>query len=127
MLAKIRSWFSEARRWHGDNVRTWKGHDEPGPDGLSPFQRETEATLRAILSARGLEMVERQILGEDDRYIVAKIPRAEATIWIYCDETQIESGAEVLRLERWDTRTPEEHRDKAVEFLNSLLERSNRP
>jgi hypothetical protein len=126
VLAKIRSWFSEARRWRNGNVRSWGGHDEPGPDGLSRFQHETEARLRATLSVRGHELGDLQVLGRDEKYIVARVPEAEATVWVYRDGTEIQSPGGTLRLERWDARTPEEHRDKVVEFLDSLLERSNK-
>ena len=126
MLAKIRSWFSEARRWHNDNVRTWADHGEPGPDGLSPFQREAEDQVREKLASRGVELTERQILGEGERYITATIPRLDATIWIYHDGTEIQSSDDELRLERWDTRTPDEHRARVFEFLDALLLRSNK-
>jgi hypothetical protein len=119
MFARISDWLTENRR----RKLAWATATEPGVDGFTPLQRETEAAVRAVLEERGLRLVQRELIrteGGAEQYVVADIPELSAKIWIYQDQTDVESPNASLRLERWDARTPTEHREKVVTFLRAL-------
>jgi hypothetical protein len=123
MLKRLRNWLAENRAWNEEHRRTWAGVAEPGPDGLSSFQRETEARVLAVLESRGMQLAKRRLVPTErnaEDYIVAEIPALNARISIYRDQTNVSSPAGNLRLEEWDARTPQEHHSKVVEFLASL-------
>ena len=122
MLGKVLAWLTEQRQWNADHKRAWAGAAEPGPDGLSRLQRDTEAAVRALLKERGLDLVNRELVrtGGPEDYIVADVPALQAKVWIYSDQTDVETPTADLRLEEWDARTPEEHLEKVLAFLRSL-------
>lgn len=59
--------------------------------------------------------------GGRELYISGKVPKLEARVWIYEDQTEICNPALDLRLECWDTKTPEEHHAIIAEHLKSLI------
>lgn len=128
--ATVRRWFSRITEKlggliasHREHREAWKGVTEPGPDGLSPFQQATEEVVRSALDARGLELMDRQVVrmeAGDERYIVAEIPSLETRIWMHRDQTDISAPTGELRLERWDARTPAEHHARVAAFLSEL-------
>ena len=123
MLKRLRAWLDKNRKWNEEHRRTWEGVTDPGPDGLSPFQRDTEALVRAALRERGLELAGRELVrteGDAENYIVADIPRLAAKIWIYRDQTDVVTPTSELRLEEWDARTPDEHRARVIDFIRCL-------
>lgn len=123
MLRKLRDWLAKNRQWNEEHERAWSGIVDPGPDGLSAFQRETEALVQATLSKWGMHLVDRRLIrtqGDAANHVEARIPALGVEIWIFRDQTDISSGAAQLRLEEWDAKTPEEHHDRVIAFLTKV-------
>ena len=130
-------WFSPwARKQRGEHEAAWAGFTDPDPSGLSQLQRECERRLAEVLASRGLSLRNRRI--EEDPLepyqapsttrearnrgcmIVADMPELGAEVWISGDQTDISSPSDELRLEEWDTKTPDEHYETVVSFVRSL-------
>ena len=112
--------WAEARRWRKAHELAWEGLDEPGEDGLTPFQREMEPRALEVLEHRGAAVTDRRVLGDDESYVLLNIASLNAQIWIYQTEAHVNTYDLGLRLEEWDTKTPEEHYTRVTEFLESL-------
>lgn len=91
--------FAKWRRWNREHREAWNGFTEPGPDGLSRFQRECEAALLAA----GAEPVSVEPFGENAAVILMKAGAAD--LWITPDGAQL---GDDVQLEEWDALTPAE-------------------
>ncbi len=120
MLSRIRRFVRDEKQWHSDHRSSWSGMVEPGPDGMTQFQGECERAIVETLSDRGLSLRERTVEGDSERFVVAQVPELSATVWIYSNQTDIDAPGQELRLEQWDTRTPEDHYERVLAFLSGL-------
>jgi len=119
-------WFSPlAHAQQQLHEARWAGFVDAKHDGLTELQHECERRLVEELASRGLSLQNRRIepdLGpnRDESMVVAEVPELEAQIWFYPDQTDISTPKQNLRLEEWDTKTPEEHFETVVSFIRSL-------
>ena len=136
MLSRVRRWFHDVRSWNAEHRAAWATCTDPGADGFTPLQRECERRLAEVLASRGLLLLNRRIeadplgpyqapssTGEAQTpgcMVVAEITELGATVWLYRDQTDIRTSSKELRLEEWDTKTPEQHYDAVVAFVGSL-------
>ena len=111
--------LSASREWRSEHAAAWSAVNSPAPHGLSLFQRECERQIEEALSRRGLGLRNRVAHTKGEAYITASVPELGAELWIYLDQTEIRCPAEALNLEAWDTKTPEEHYERVVGFLES--------
>ena len=112
--------WAEARHWNREHRRAWEGFDHPGPDGLTPFQVGMEARVLDVLEHRGAPVTDRRVLGDEESYVLVNVASLNAQVWIYETEAHVNTYDLELRLEEWDTKTPEEHYSRVTEFLESL-------
>lgn len=85
---------------------------------LTTFQIRCESTLVTALRERGIDLVNRRLEGERERYIVAELPSHNITIWIYTDEPEISIRNKSLIYERPDY--PDESKRISV-FVEAVL------
>lgn len=124
MLRKLLNWLQENRRWNKEHRRAWAGVTEPGPDGLSAFQRRTEAMIHKVIAAHGVEIESRELIRTVDdmeNYLILKVTDPSMTIWIYRNQVNAKGPTKKLRLEEWDARTPGDHRAQVLDFLESQI------
>jgi hypothetical protein len=126
MLKRLVKWNYDRRAWKREHELAWSGQDEPNEAGISLFQTKCEAAVTSALLPSGVELIDRTIEGEQERVIRARISGTGWTIWIYLDGAQVSSEtATLIRLEQWDTKSPDELIDKLVASLTSSA-RANR-
>src|SRR5262245_16938288 len=125
-MKSLRFLLRRLGRWSSEHRDAWSVARASGPDGLTAFQVECELRLSSALAARGLSLEQRQIEpfrwpGEEpELMVVACVPNLSAEVWIYADQTEIKTPGATLRLEAWDTKTPEEHYARVEAFVASL-------
>lgn len=120
MLRIVRQWIRQHREWMADHRKSWAGAGDAGPDGLSAFQRQCMEAVRRTLSSRGMSLANERIEGETERYVVAGVPDLGAELWVYLDGACATSPLGEMRLEEWDTRSPDEMCDRVAEFFRTL-------
>ncbi len=119
-------WFSPwAHTQRASHEARWAGFVDVRPDGLTELQRECERRLAEELASRGLSLRNRRIESDvgpnrDESMIIAEVPELDARVWLYPDQTDIVTPQKKLRLEEWDTLTPEEHFETVVSFVSSV-------
>ena len=123
--------------WNAAHDAAWAPVVGLDPDGLSPHQKECERRVTAKLAQRGLKLVNRRLTPDPlaeysaipneagpvsgEITIVAELVEAGATFWFYTDQTDIASPCVTLRLEVWDTKTPEEHYEAVLNVVEALI------
>lgn len=136
MLARVRRWLHDVSGWNAEHRAAWAGLTDPGADGFTPFQQECEQRLSRVVASRGLSLLNRRLEADPlEPYqapsrtsegrnpgcmIVAEIAELGAKVWLSGDQTDISAPSKQLRLERWDTKTPEQHYEAVVSFVRSL-------
>jgi hypothetical protein len=76
--------------------------------------------VRQALLSRGLSLANERIDGETERYVVADVPDLGVELWVYLDGACATSPSGDLRLEEWDTRSPDEMCQRVAEFLRTV-------
>jgi hypothetical protein len=95
-------------------------------EGLTVFQRRTEAACTEVCMRHGIGVSRTVTRGWSDDPTEAWVGLAldghALGIGIYLDQVNIGDDHDVdVRIERWEARTPEEARAKAVAALEQLL------
>jgi hypothetical protein len=109
MLRRFLKWNAERRAWNRDHEVAWATAREPTESGLSRFQILFEPVVLAELKVAGIAMVDREVVGERERYIKVRLAGTPWTLWIYLDGAEITSaGGALVRMEDWDSKTPHE-------------------
>lgn len=94
---------------------------EKNDAGLRNYQVNVESIIEAILAENNLRLSDRVIESGIEVYISGKVPKLDAEIWIYEDQTDIKNPGLDLRLECWDTKTPQEHYVIVAEHLTGII------
>lgn len=126
-INRIIKWIVEAREWSREHDKAWKGVTEPAEDGLSLFQRKCEEAVTKAIQAEGGALIGREIQGVHEKCIKARIKDSPWTLWIYGDAAQVISeGQELVNLECWDAKTPNEFIAIFVEkVVADIIKRKN--
>jgi hypothetical protein len=123
------NWFRKERAWHRQHIEAWRGQGTRGRDGVSPFQLSCEARLRELLTGRGLDLQDREIVqftNASEHYVHASIGASRWRLFLYLDGLQVsdESSRKMLvRLEEWDALTPDELVSAACDALEEAIDR----
>jgi hypothetical protein len=92
MLRRFLKWNAERRAWNRDHEVAWAGARELTESGLSRFQILCEPLVLAELKAAGIVVVDREVVGERERYIKARLAGTPWALWIYIDGAEISSA-----------------------------------
>lgn len=90
MFKRLWDWNQRRRRWNEEHEQAWAPVREPGESGLSTFQERFEPAVRAALAEEGLDLVDREVLGSEERYVTALVADTGLRLYVYRD------GAELL-------------------------------
>lgn len=120
MLRSIRQWIQRQKEWSTDHRTSWAGAGDAGPDGLSPLQRQCMEAVRQALSIRGIPLANERIEGDMERFVVADVPDLGAVVWIYLSGACAMAPSGEMRVEEWDTRSPDEMCQRVADFLRTL-------
>jgi hypothetical protein len=114
-------WFSP---WAGQrqarHAAAWAGFTDPGPDGLSRFQRESREIVARFGADHELHVDEELVAGEDP-YIVSTIGGIGATVHISRDQVDLDSPHRSWRWEYWDASCPADTKRWLSENLEALV------
>ena len=95
------------------------------PSGVNAFQERCESQLIAALADRGLRLDHRRLDEREEPSITADVSGAGITVWIHPDTVEAFAGeSEIVRIEEWDRRTPDELLRDYVERVTTALSRS---
>ena len=124
---RIRDYLSNALRWRADHTAAWDSALMLGPDQQTPFQRECQRRVEAILRARGLDLsfTGSKVVddpGEPGPWVLirAEVPALGAVIWFHFDQVGISANDQWFRLEHDSVRVPNEYYEELESFLLSL-------
>jgi hypothetical protein len=124
MLGKVGRWLSDARQWRRDHEAAWRDARNPGPDGMSSFQRECEERLTGALSRVGTTLADRTFdTGEQESFVTATLGTTDIRLWIYTDGAQLFAPGVVLRFEEWDALSPRELAEEVAAAARDLVEK----
>ena len=121
MLRRFLKWNAERRAWNRDHEVAWAAR-VPTESGLSRFQILCEPVILAEFEAERIAVVDREVVGERERYIKARLDGTPWTLWIYLDGAEISSaGGTLVRMDVWDAKTPHEFIDTFVRKLRAAI------
>ena len=121
MLRRFRKRRREAQQWNTEHDAAWSQVLEKNDSGLTLYQAKVESIIEAILAEHNLQLSDRKVEGGSELYITGKVAKLKVKVWIYEDQTDISNPGLELRLECWDTKTPEEHYAIVAEHLESVI------
>ena len=121
---EVPAYYSDTYDWR-EHEAAWRPATVPGPDSLTPFQRNCEVSLSAALKARGAELAERSLYrtADGETIVEGRVVPINLDVWIQPDGAQAGFGKGTIRLEEWDARTPEELIDEFVKSVATILDR----
>lgn len=120
MIRRMRQWIRRQQEWSADHRTSWSGTGNAGPDGLSRFQQQCMDVISRVLSGRGMSLANERMEGETERFVVVEVPALGAVVWIYVDGVCATSPSGEMRIEEWDTRSPDEMCQRIADFLRAL-------
>jgi hypothetical protein len=86
---------------------------------LTEFQRLSEAAITELLDFRGCELEGRELIGNGELFIHARIKDHDIELWIYEDETEVRSGR---RRRNFESAVFKSETERIAAFIKSIEE-----
>ena len=122
MLARITQWLKARDQRRRQHAEAWRPAIAVGPDRQSPFQREAQSRLSALLKEAG-PGVTTQInhVATDFDCIELTAPVTSIQLWIFPDQVDVQIPRKHTVFEHWDAATPEQMLGRIEDYLRSVI------
>jgi hypothetical protein len=122
MLERITQWLETRDLRRRQHAEAWRASVAVGPDRQSPFQREAQRRLGALLQETGAGFgthIDHAATKFDCIELTA--PAKNIQLWIFPDQVDVQIPRKHTVFEYWDAATPQEMLRRIEDYLRSVI------
>jgi hypothetical protein len=105
VISRLIAAWNARGQWRREHGEAFARAAERDHDGITQFQRDLLAAVVHLLPPRSFRT---ELHQDGTKYMVARLPAADAELFVYANEAGIHGAALHRVFEEWDFRTPSE-------------------